>query len=247
MSDPESFLARWSRRKHAEIEATKPAATPPATTENVDVDDARQPSVAPQPPELRFDPTKLPPIESITAESDIGAFLAPGVPPELTRAALRRAWATDPKIRDFIGLSENAWDFNAQGAMGGFGALEITDDLRRQIAQLFTRSGAVETASSPDPPSVEAEAARAEQAAVETSVESVPAIADASLRVAKANPAKYQDAVSQDAPAKVDGAPHTSNAFSQCDMESLAMQNDREQPDNAKLIVKRGHGRALPK
>jgi Protein of unknown function (DUF3306) len=42
--------------------------------------------------EPAFDVTKLPPIESITADSDIRAFLAPGVPPELTRAALRRAW-----------------------------------------------------------------------------------------------------------------------------------------------------------
>ena len=50
--------------------------------------------------------------ESIVAESDVRAFLAPGVPPELTRAALRRTWSADPKIRDFIGLSENSWDFN---------------------------------------------------------------------------------------------------------------------------------------
>ena len=86
-----------------------------------------------------FDLTKLPPIESITAESDIRAFLAPGVPLELTRAALRRAWAADPKIRDFIGLSENAWDFNAPGAIHGFGPLEMTDELRDRIAQMVGR------------------------------------------------------------------------------------------------------------
>ena len=37
---------------------------------------------------------------SITAATDIRAFLAPGVPAELTRAALRRAWTADPAIRD---------------------------------------------------------------------------------------------------------------------------------------------------
>jgi hypothetical protein len=51
--------------------------------------------------------TALPPIESIGAGSDIRCFLAAGVPAELTRAALRRAWVADPKIRDFVSLSED--------------------------------------------------------------------------------------------------------------------------------------------
>ena len=81
-------------------------------------------------PRRRSISASLPPLESITAESDIRAFLAPGVPPELTRAALRRAWAADPKIRDFVGLAEYDWDFNTPGAMAGFGPLEMTDELR---------------------------------------------------------------------------------------------------------------------
>ena len=47
------------------------------------------------------------------------------MPPELTLAALRRAWTADPAIRDFIGLSENAWDFNAPDGMPGFGSLDL--------------------------------------------------------------------------------------------------------------------------
>jgi Protein of unknown function (DUF3306) len=58
----------------------------------------------------------LPPIESIGAGSDIRAFLAPGVPAELTRAALRRAWMVDPAIDDFVGLSENPEDFSRRPA-----------------------------------------------------------------------------------------------------------------------------------
>ena len=54
---------------------------------------------------------RLPPIDSITAVSDVRAFLAAGVPEDVTRAALRRAWLTDPTIRDFVGLAENQWDF----------------------------------------------------------------------------------------------------------------------------------------
>ena len=56
---------------------------------------------------------ELPPVESIDAATDIRAFLNKGVPQDLTRAALRRAWSSDPAIRDFIGLSENSWDFTA--------------------------------------------------------------------------------------------------------------------------------------
>jgi len=43
------------------------------------------------------------------------------------RAALRRVWTTDVKIRDFVGLADYDWDFNAAGSMAGFGPLESTD------------------------------------------------------------------------------------------------------------------------
>jgi len=52
----------------------------------------------------------------------------------LTRAALRRAWTSDPAIRDFVGLVENGWDFNNPSAMAGFGA--ITAD---EVAQLAAK------------------------------------------------------------------------------------------------------------
>jgi hypothetical protein len=71
-----------------------------------------------------FDAASLPTIESIGAESDIRAFLETGVPDDLARAALRRVWSLDHTIRDFVGLSENSWDFNAPGAMAGFGPIE---------------------------------------------------------------------------------------------------------------------------
>jgi len=82
---------------------------------------------------------ELPPLESITAGTDIRPFLAPGVPAELTRAALRRAWAADPAIRDHVGISENSWDFNAAGSMPGFGPLEITDELKQAVDRILDR------------------------------------------------------------------------------------------------------------
>ena len=63
------------------------------------------------------DAASLPPIGSIGPASDIRPFLEPGVPQDLARAALRRAWMVDPAIRDFVGPSENFWDFNASDAV----------------------------------------------------------------------------------------------------------------------------------
>ena len=91
----------------------------------------------PLPAESSLDAANLPPIDSIGAGSDILPFLASGVPADLTRAALRRAWSTDPAIRDFVGLSENSWDFDAQDGAPGFGSL--TPDSPRQLLAPTTR------------------------------------------------------------------------------------------------------------
>jgi hypothetical protein len=98
---------------------------------------------APQPPSA-FDRASLPPIESITAGTDIRAFLAPGVPADLSRAALRRAWVADPAIRDFVGLAENAWDFTAPGGVPGFGPLRAIDDVQRLAAQVIGDTSAAD-------------------------------------------------------------------------------------------------------
>jgi hypothetical protein len=105
-----------------------------------------------------FDPATLPPIESIEAGTDIRAFLKPGVPAELTRAALRRAWVADPAIRDFVGLAENAWDFTAPGGAPGFAALSA-DEVQRLAAQFFAPPPAEEVAASPDASAPETTAA----------------------------------------------------------------------------------------
>ena len=100
--------------------------------------------------EAGFDPASLPPIESIEAGTDIRAFLQPGVPAELTRAALRRAWVADPAIRDFVGLAENAWDFTAPGGAPGFAPLSA-DEVQRLAAQFFG-SAPLDTEAPATPP-----------------------------------------------------------------------------------------------
>jgi hypothetical protein len=123
MSGDESVLARWSRRKrNAAAQSDAEKNLPPNAAERAK---PASPTTGEPPPA-----TPLPPIESIGSGSDIKSFLAPGVPPELTLAALRRAWTADPAIRDFIGLSENAWDFNAPDGVPGFGSLDLEEVCR---------------------------------------------------------------------------------------------------------------------
>src|SRR5262245_12381807 len=133
MSD-EEFLKRWSRRKQeAKQETSKTAEqapSPPGQTA------AASPETAEAASEPEIDLSKLPSIDSITAATDITEFLRKGIPVELSRAALRRAWSADPTIRDFVGLAENAWDFTDPNAIPGFGALQGTPE---QIGAMVER------------------------------------------------------------------------------------------------------------
>ena len=131
MSD-EEFLARWSRRKGE----AKAAVDAPPPTEPAETPDAAPSATAENPANAEVDLANLPPVESITAATDVTAFLRHGIPPELSRAALRRAWAADPAIRDFVGLAENAWDFNDPHAMPGFGPLDCSEE---QLGALLDR------------------------------------------------------------------------------------------------------------
>jgi hypothetical protein len=128
--DEEGFLARWSRRKR-EAETTAPDSAAPITAPEAP---DRPPTS--EPPDVADIIAQLPPIEEITAATDIRAFLAPGVPTELRLAALRRAWSADPAIRDFIGLAENQWDFNAPDGVPGFGSLVDPEQVRRLLAKV---------------------------------------------------------------------------------------------------------------
>ena len=137
MSDLEhsakNFLQRWSQRKRAAVKHTSDNTDLSPNDKEADLNAEPQSDADP----LAFDPATLPPIESITAASDIRAFLAIGVPEELTRAALRRAWMTDPAIRNFIGIAENQWDFTKSDGVPGFGSLELTPVVRRMVTNLI--------------------------------------------------------------------------------------------------------------
>jgi hypothetical protein len=138
MTAPEKFVSRWARLKRGSIAAPT---TEPAPSRSYP--DALASVGAETPPPYQrdgvidepFDPAGLPSIETITVDTDIRGFLQSHVPAVLTRAALRQAWASDPAIRDFIGIAENQWDFNDPAAMPGFGPMRETSNLPALLTQ----------------------------------------------------------------------------------------------------------------
>jgi Protein of unknown function (DUF3306) len=133
MSEPENFLARWSRRK---AEAEQPADRAPDATEKADLQkqpggvavEAKQDEAKKEGEEV--DLSKLPPIESIGPETD---------------------------IRNFIGIAENQYDFATGSDIPGFGPLTPADDVARMVSQIMGE-GVPRPPSLPEPqPSREAE------------------------------------------------------------------------------------------
>jgi Protein of unknown function (DUF3306) len=234
MSEPENFVARWSRLKRdtakEETQADavrsdlKPNEIPAAVEQGAQ---AKSPEAG-QLPEPAFDPATLPPIESITADSDIRAFLQSGVPADLTKAALRRVWTTDPAIRDFIGIAENQWDFTDPTAMPGFGPLEATDDVRKLVAQAMGKLGQISESAA------EADVSHERSAASASSSVNAP-LPERSLQVAGMPEGNQKGAQADDRVEEhnkiVSGAP----------------QHTEERAEDRPTPNRRAHGRALPR
>src|SRR5258708_1330829 len=132
MTRSENIVSRWSRMKQQSARPAAPDDLPsqskPIEAEAGDLTRATAGAPATDPAASpAFDLASLPPLQSITAGTDIRSFLASNVPLELTKAALRRAWVTDPAIRDFIGIAESQWDFDDPTAMPGFEPLRAGD------------------------------------------------------------------------------------------------------------------------
>jgi hypothetical protein len=231
MSEPETFLARWSRRKAAAAESLESCEAPAcaAYEEAVEGRDPAEGTGGSRADDVAsargadavsplFDLASLPPIESIAADTDIRAFLAPGVPPELARAALRRAWAADPKIRDFVGLADYDWDFNVPGSMAGFGPLEMTQELREIAARII------------GPPPVAAPAAGPAEKS------------DLSEREVSSGEIPPGDLIHDMSEQEADA----DDPCSECDPSVAAVQNQPDAAEKSQLVVRPRHGGALP-
>jgi Protein of unknown function (DUF3306) len=226
VSEPENFLSRWARLKREAAEPPDDTASEAGKESRADTP-AGEATALPA-PALDFDLSTLPPIESITAATDIRAFLAPGVPPELTRAALRRAWVADPTIRDFVGIAENQWDFNDPNAIPGFGSLGPLDDVRRLVAQVI--GGPRDEDAAPSAGSAEKPLAG--------KADTAPDLPAPTATTGEAEPPQDAQETSTPAPDvqcnKPDAAAH------------VARSEDDAQPE-PEVSTRRAHGGALPK
>jgi Protein of unknown function (DUF3306) len=183
------FLKRWSRRKQ---EARANAAPPEAVLR----DDVQSAPPAIKDEEFEFDLSSLPPIDSITSATDIKAFLHRGIPQELKRAALRRAWSADPAICDFVGLAENAWDFNDPTAMPGFGPLDCSEaELAALVDRIFGSLGkaAQSRDRSVEPEDSSRELLQEEEPAAVTDAADGPAATEFASAPVAAQPAEAED------------------------------------------------------
>lgn len=223
MNDEEGALARWSRRKRETEEDQRSVSqarhvegTKPAIASDAEVASSAKPVDAKQPP---FDPATLPSIDSIVAGSDIRAFLQSGVPMELTKAALRRAWTTDPAIREFIEIAENQWDFTNPATIPGFGPLQAGDDIGQLVTQAMGKW--------PEAPSLTTAAAEAP----------TPAAASPPPHP-QLSGIPEQSGIMTTAAAQVDLSDEKAVA---------ATQHVEPQSTTADIPYRRGHGGALPK
>lgn len=242
-----SFLERWSRRKiEAERQAPDDAREDVAARAPDDTNDKAPASAveAPaQPPRSdkapspsgekpAFDIASLPSLDSITAATDVRAFLAPGVPMELTRAALRRAWIADPAIRDFKGLAENDWDFTDPKAMPGFTDLPADYDLKKVIAQIFGEEDkAADPAAAAEPQRTVVALQTSDQPAeIAAAAEALPAAVEGPATAEPPQPEPIAAAEVEVVHRNTNTAMHSSN--------SIDGQEETK--------TRRTHGRALP-
>src|SRR5262249_1797952 len=173
VNDEENFISRWSRRKREAADETAhwKKTEPRQTSSLLDEQPGPGSQISAGRAAKEFDVSSLPPIESIGAGTDITAFMQPGVPSALRHAALRRVWAADPAIRDFVGLNENYWnDVAGAAAAPGFGDLDPGIDVRRMVSELFGDSAPEKAESESEPTSV-TQAAISEEVVGQTGAE----------------------------------------------------------------------------
>lgn len=124
-----SFLSRWSQRKQE--------AKQPERNEPIEADLPSTP-VAESDAEPEFDLSSLPKLEDLTETTDITVFLRKGVPERLRNAALRKSWALDPAIRNYVNPAlDYAYDWNTPGGVPGSSEIGAGMDVARLVSQIM--------------------------------------------------------------------------------------------------------------
>src|SRR5467141_1868094 len=136
-ADNKNFLARWSQRKH---EAKQPDHDAPTVNSDAPFGPVAESDVVQE-----FDLSSLPKLEDMTATTDITAFLRKGVPEHLRNAALRKSWALDPAIRNYVNPAlDYAYDWNTPGGVPGSSEIGSGMDVARLVSQIMGSGGSVE-------------------------------------------------------------------------------------------------------
>ncbi|MEJ2361271.1 MAG: DUF3306 domain-containing protein [Gammaproteobacteria bacterium] len=116
----ENFLSRWSRRKREAQRAEKPSEKP---TESAIEAKSKPEVVDTQPTDA-----DMPPLESLTEDSDYSGFLSPKVSEALRKKALRKLFhSAGINVRD--GLDDYDEDFTEFAKLGDI----VTADLKHQL------------------------------------------------------------------------------------------------------------------
>lgn len=161
----EPFLKRWSRLKadraaHAE-EAAAPAPLPEEPTGLVDAQDAEAPAAQPPGDE------DMPPLESLTEDSDFSAFMSPRVSATLRKEALRKLFRSS-KFNVISELDDYIDDYRSFPALGDI----LTSDMKHAAARLLEKQLNVDESEG-------AEAGDAEGAGVGAQAEAQADVTDA--------------------------------------------------------------------
>jgi Protein of unknown function (DUF3306) len=143
VSENEAFLVRWSRRKRQAEKAKTEGLVKAVSNEDVsgslmtpELAHSTNRSGEPVPELSAEEIALLPRVEDLTAETDVTQFLRKGVPMGLRNAALRRMWALDPAIRDYVSEArEYAYDWNVPEGVPGSGPL-LTQDVDAMVRRI---------------------------------------------------------------------------------------------------------------
>ncbi|HAP48146.1 MAG TPA: DUF3306 domain-containing protein, partial [Afipia sp.] len=157
-----SFLSRWSQRKQ---DAKQPETDGTAEGSAKEGDAAPAPVVEGDAEE--FDLSSLPKLEEITETTDITGFLRKGVPESLRNAALRKSWALDPAIRNYVNPAlDYAYDWNTPGGVPGNSEIAAGTDIAKMVLQIMGGESSSAQQSSDTLPHSDAPAAASDDSGI---------------------------------------------------------------------------------
>ena len=130
-----NFLSRWSQRKRA---AEQPSPDPDVASAKAADGLIASPVAKGSEGAEPFDLSSLPKLEDLTETTDITGFLHKGVPESLRNAALRKSWALDPVIRNYVNPAlDYAYDWNTPGGVPGNSEIGAGTDIARMVRQIM--------------------------------------------------------------------------------------------------------------